>query len=325
MKIIAKNNKDKAIKRFNKFINEKKISDKLDSAAGVILEFWNNIGFKADFEPVELPFLSFEILSNSVNKLKSLKFYAELEYENKSSDKYKEFNSIKELFKNMYKTLTDKNSGCGYELYLDLGLRACPYCNLNYIDAIVKDVEKNTSANISSDNKILRHHFDHFYPMSVFPFFGISYYNLIPCCYECNSAIKGAESKLFGFNPYVHDFDSNAKFSLWLKSPNLLCYDEFEIKLNTSIEPYSTHIKLFELIERYKYKKEYVKELLIKNKIYTDEYINELKNILNTIPESKGMIDLILWGNYTDTININKRPLSKLTKDVLEILERPVF
>ena len=73
------------------------------------------------------------------------------------------FGILNKRFKYLYDKLTDKQSGISYEMIEKLGVRACPYCNLNYIDPVIK-----TKADSSREN-IVRHHFDHFYPRAYFP------------------------------------------------------------------------------------------------------------------------------------------------------------
>ena len=86
---------------------------------------------------------------------------------------------------------------------------------IHYIDAVVVEDDRNEKkTRISKEKKLLRHHLDHYLPKSLNPFFSLSFYNLIPSCYECNSPLKGDENKIQPYNPYTDDFDNDAVFSV---------------------------------------------------------------------------------------------------------------
>ena len=61
-----------------------------------------------------------------------------------------------------------------------LGIRICPYCGRAYIYR----VEKNGKDGVVS----VKPQLDHFLPKSDYPFLGMNFYNLIPCCTQCNLA-----------------------------------------------------------------------------------------------------------------------------------------
>lgn len=216
----------------------------------------------------------------------------------------------------------------------DLEVRTCPYCNLNYIDAVIIKDDRNYKTEhkkekISSKNKILRHHFDHYFPISKYPFFALSFYNLIPSCYECNSSLKGDNIVRVPVNPYVEDYDRMAKFEIeynknpkHIKISDIRNLDDFEIKIkikdNSFEKKIEDHNKLFELETRYKYRKDYALEVLKRKDFFTDDMIEEITRRMLIKKYPKKCIDSIIWGKFIDSELINKRPLSKLTKDILE-------
>ncbi len=331
MKKIPKQTADLAFNNFKKFISEKSgIKTKLQNNDEIIKEFFTNIGinkqsslFKLKAE--NLPFLNCEEIKNIVKELEETEFYKDKTYKEKTAEtqEKKQFDEIKKNFSDLYDILTKKESGCGYELLIDLKLRACPYCNLNYIDAVITEDDRNsTKKTINSNNKVLRHHFDHYFPKSKFPFLGISFYNLIPSCYECNSALKGDDTDRIPLNPYAQDFDSMAKFYIQpanIEHPMSFSKEtDFEIKLDYKVDIVKQHCELFALQERYKYRKDYVLELLTKKKIYTDEFKEEIYRQLLNIPNMQIDVNLIILGNYVNSEQINLRPLAKLTKDLFE-------
>lgn len=333
MKQIPKKNIEVAYNNFEEFINSNlKIEQGLQEANKLIKKFFKTIGIEKQsslysLNACDLPFLSFEQMQSIVDELNKTNFYQKEEYRRRKIEAVifaanRQLKEIKKTFSELYDILTDKEEGCGYELFIDLKLRACPYCNLNYIDAVIREDDRNNNkAIINKKNKVLRHHFDHYFPKSMFPFLGISFYNLIPSCYECNSALKGDNTDQNPINPYTQDFDTQAKFYIQPKNTQhpMRFYKEsdFEIKLNCQNNVVKQHIELFALEERYKYRKDYVIELLTKKEIYTDEFKQEIYKQLSNIPNVQCNVNLILWGNYITSEQINLRPLAKLTKDLI--------
>lgn len=253
--------------------------------------------------------------------------------ENKQpSELFKAFCKLITFFIHSYDNFVD--SKMPYEIMTDLGVRACPYCNLNYIDAVITSDNRNNEVGgkkkkISSENKILRHHLDHFFPKAEYPLFALSFYNLIPSCYECNSPLKGDNIIHIPVNPYVEDYDRMAKFEIeynknpkHIKISDIRNLDDFEIKIkvkdNSFEKKIKEHNKLFELETRYKYRKDYALEVLKRKDFFTDDMIEEITRRMLIKKYPKKSISSIIWGNFVDFESINKRPLSKLTKDILE-------
>lgn len=76
-----------------------------------------------------------------------------------------------------------------------VGATVCPYCSRNYISPIS-----------SSASNVYRPDLDHFYPRSIYPYFGLCLQNLVPSCAACNCRIKNDEDFMYGdfFHPYKH-------------------------------------------------------------------------------------------------------------------------
>ena len=64
--------------------------------------------------------------------------------------------------------------------------------------------------------------------------------------------------------------------------------------------------------------KEEIRELLQKKIVYTEDYINELLEIYPDIFIDKRDIQKMIFGAYVWEEDINKRPLSKLIKDIAD-------
>jgi len=76
-------------------------------------------------------------------------------------------------------TTKQKHGWDAYGLCNEARCRICPYCQQAYAFTLLVD-----------EHKIFRPTLDHFYAKSIYPYLGISLYNLVPSCYTCNSALK---------------------------------------------------------------------------------------------------------------------------------------
>lgn len=193
-----------------------------------------------------------------------------------------------------------------YRFVNTLGLKTCPYCNRNY--TFVVDEEKGK----------LRPEIDHFYPKSIYPFLAMSFYNLIPSCPICNHTKSSRVSENL-INPYDvknDDFEFTYKpvdISFSYIENTKYNMDSFEIEFKKNNE----NIDIFKLDELYKQHKDIVADLLMKKAYYPKSYIEELEKF----GFSEDEIYRYLFCNYKKDEDLHKRPLSKLTKDILAQLE----
>ena len=212
----------------------------------------------------------------------------------------------------------DKKPYRAYELIKSLDINTCPYCNRNTIYNL-KQSKKRTSE------------LDHFYPISKYPFLGLSFYNLIPCCKICNK-IKLDNSDKKYINPYDDrfDFNKNMKFTLKIKNSTFLfSEDGFDLKYkfakNVSSDEKRRIVnnrKDFELKDLYSNHKDIALELIQKAQIYNESYIDELyQKYEGTLFKNREDVLRHITGGYIEDKDINKRPLSKLIKDISEELE----
>lgn len=220
------------------------------------------------------------------------------------------------FMKNEYKKFTIKTDDDTYDAYKlaqSLNVTVCPYCNRNY------------TFTVRSKNGSTRPQFDHFYDKATYPILALSFYNLIPSCPTCNSSIKGRKqfSLTTHVYPYVEGFDDKAHFTLHVKDSSFY-YDEkgFDIELSTNDAKAQKNIKDFALEEIYKNHKDIVLELIQKSYMYNESYIEELmKNYEGTLFKNEEDLLRLIFGGYISDEDLGKRPLSKLTKDILEQLE----
>ncbi|WP_412469806.1 MULTISPECIES: hypothetical protein [unclassified Halobacteriovorax] len=216
-----------------------------------------------------------------------------------------------------YKYLTEQSytangySWNAYEIVVKKGLFVCPYCNINFIYVVG-----------SSDNKIQRAELDHFLPISDFPMFAISYYNLVPSCKYCNSSSKS--NTAFSVNTHLHPHLDNISkcfnFSLYFTKEDPLypkkllvgsknhedCLDC--IKVNQQIED-------LKLQERYEPFTDYAVEVFDKYKLFDLSYT---KNLLNDEGHviTEDLLYKYIFNTYRDEVDHHRNPLSKMTNDI---------
>ena len=199
-----------------------------------------------------------------------------------------------------------------YDLAKKLNVNVCPYCNRNYTFTTTNS-KKNT-----------RPDFDHFYSKEKYPILALSFYNLIPSCILCNSRLKGRKEFTLKthLHPYQESFNDYAKFSYKVVNSDFLyTEDGFELELNTTNNRAENIKKDFALDVLYSRHKDIVLELIQKREIYPDSYIDELmKNYSGTIFSSRDELMRLITCGYVNNEDINKRPLSKLIKDISEEL-----
>lgn len=201
----------------------------------------------------------------------------------------------------------------GNWLAKELNIRVCPYCNRQYTFTF-----KN-----SNTEKKTRPEFDHFYNKSEYPFLALSFYNLVPSCHTCNH-IKGIDS--IKIHPYEKGF--GCKFQIEhtstkvLDKSNLLLLNEsqFRISLNHSADELE-NINVFGLKELYNQHKDYVREIMDKTVAYDSHAKEALINSFQGAGYSPEQVHDFVWGRYLSETEHEKRPLSKLTRDVLEQLD----
>ena len=198
----------------------------------------------------------------------------------------------------------------------NLGINTCSYCNRSYIYSI------------RSRSGDLKPQIDHFYPKSVYPFLGMSYYNLIPSCSVCNGFGAKEENDPLQFtnaggnysykellkSPYEIEMD-DIKFTFIILSPNL--FGNFiKINIQTPTEGYNKFLKLEQLYNKHT---DHVEELIFKSKIkYPKSYRNTIEGLFHVeqYPIKTSFFHRILVGNYIFSNELHKRPLSKLYRDI---------
>ena len=245
-----------------------------------------------------------EIITAKPDKLHEIAIWAK--------DKTDEYKFMIGKYKNF---TTKKKEYDAYDLARKLNINVCPYCNINPTYTVITENGK----------KITRPEFDHFYDKDTYPILALSFYNLIPSCHTCNATLKGQESfsNLTHINPYSESFDKVAKFHLKIGDSSFYYSSTgFELKLKSEDEKAKNNIKSFELEALYENHKEIALELIQKEAIYNESYLDELlTQYEGTLFKNREDLQRLISGGYVSEDEINKRPLSKLIKDISQELE----
>ncbi len=245
------------------------------------------------------------LLSDNLFSLSTLPVPCYEKDNNKSSKIYSLLKSAYSKFRYNY----------GHKLIELTKVRVCPYCNRNYIF----NFEKETKNQISTTFEL-----DHFFPKYSYPHLALNIYNLVPSCHTCNHK-KGTKvnPQKLPFHPFFDNINQNIKFHhkikdvSFLHSPKGLEIEVEAISPNAQAQAKAKqHITTFNLDSLYKEHKDIIVEVYQKRAIYNPKYLEELSGIL---PIEK--IYTLVFGGYLNEKEINQRPFSKFTQDILDEVE----
>ena len=215
--------------------------------------------------------------------------------------KFRKDKNIRKIFD--YENWLNYDKYNAYDFAKKLDIPTCPYCNRTYTKTVITQ----------KGEKIIRPEFDHWFPKSEYPLLALSFYNLIPSCHICNSNVKGkTEFKLDShFHPYNLASNVKATFSYNYKS----C-DGYRIKINTKDDFSRDSVEAFQLENIYQAHEDEVKDLIKIRQAYSDKYIEILNKSLK-INLSKEEVYRLAFGVHYEDDKFDRRPLSKLKKDIL--------
>lgn len=229
----------------------------------------------------------------------------------KHPDKIKKVkDEVVKKYVNIYKNFS--NRVLAFKILRVMQVNVCPYCNRSYTFTI-----KSKS----------RPEFDHFFPKTECPFLAVSIYNLIPSCSLCNKGKSNADPSLLLY-PYEESFEEkNIFFSLENLIPYLLNSNNKKNVLKISLEPKEKYKDIigfynekFKIEPLYNEHINYVGNIIKKHQVFNKDMIESLYNSYGEIFNDQNEVRQLIYGNY-EISNFNQRPLSKLTKDILEQLE----
>lgn len=223
-------------------------------------------------------------------------------YNNKNEEGKYVINSV---YKELYNAYDKINSNEKSWLIRRLGVTVCPYCNRDYIN----NRENTTSAQL-----------DHFYPRSKYPVFSLSICNLIPSCYACNHIKSNKEISCSPYDESI-DFDEQIKFSyLPLNAQFLDDPENIEIIIKSEGDSIN-NINNMKIKSAYSLNNDYAIEIIKKSIMYNKAFKEELLQTYNDLISSEQELNRLIYGNYIDPIDEGKRPLAKLTHDLLKELK----
>lgn len=211
-----------------------------------------------------------------------------------------------------------------HKLLTSLNVPVCPYCNRQYITTYEKtEDDERTTADL-----------DHFYPKSKYPLFALSLFNFIPSCHVCNSQMKGAKTAEIIY-PYEEGFGNDAYFSvssngdcknllkLWRGEKDVPIF--IDIQTDTSDKEKEKRIQnsidTFNLNKVYQSHEEYVRELLVKKRVYNEgAYSDSLEKIFKklNLRYTPDELERFLYGFHWQDGEDAEHPLSKLTYDIVK-------
>ena len=292
----------------------------------VLLNFYNDKNQKIVFKKEEDNKVKWSIDIDAINRLikRKLKNYPKnidleklitLDYKELCDlkdfiDKNKSFTKLNKTQKDYFYTLYQRLKKSEY--IKDLDITVCPYCNRNYIFNFKKSNSLKATAQL-----------DHFFDKSTYPYFSISIFNLIPSCQICNQRKSKIQNDIY--HPFKEAFNDDVKFRLKIKDSKFY-YDknslEIEKKILRNEDKVNLHIKTFNIDNLYEEHKDIVLELIQKVQIYNESYIDELyQKYEGTLFKNREDVLRHITGGYIEDKDINKRPLSKLIKDISEELD----
>ena len=226
------------------------------------------------------------------------------------------------LLERIFRYENFSNRKAAYKILKQMDVRVCPYCNRQYT--------------VTLKSGEVRPQFDHYYPKSLYPYLALSVFNLVPCCSICNMAKTKLDTDT---DPILYPFSEEFGYDVFFtterwKNTSLPQYirgltDKFDIKISNPKgvlkEEVNKQIDKLHIEKLYKEHKDYVQDILKHNYVYTDKRLNELcktfPDLFHSVDEAKSFIYLTGmekgdWG---------KRPLGKLTSDIVRQLEYKDF
>lgn len=206
-----------------------------------------------------------------------------------------------------------------YTFAENLGLKVCPYCGRSYIYTVKP---KQTGKEVKVHPQL-----DHFLPKSQFPFLALNFYNLIPCCTQCNMApakkeqspmVKVPKPELKVMHPYLFD-DKAITFGYDPKSEAPL--DASEISVNVDYHDNETfkngYNDLFFIDTLYAKHNLEAHDLYVRMKTWKSKAEKAYKSIGIT-EDYWQMLPLLFLGYTLTEDQAPLRPLFKFNKELYE-------
>ena len=231
---------------------------------------------------------------------------------------YKKFTTVDRRITN------DASAWNAYNYLQGFSTKVCPYCNLDLTTLVNNCLDENRV------NYKLRPALDHYLPQSLFPYFSLSIYNLIPSCTSCNSSLKGDLNfkAMRHINPMGQSFDDKVKFGLLLRNnddifsviddlynTDTINIDNFKINIESQCVNASRNLSTFEIVDRYNVHLAQLEYFLSNLSKAKPEKLKLLMEVFETDDELEVISKLLHFeineNNHCDI------PLSRLKKDLI--------
>lgn len=165
---------------------------------------------------------------------------------------------------------------------------------------------------------------DHVLPKNSNAFLSISLFNLVPCCYPCNTKFK--LRKEFTINNDLksivpssenYRFDDLIQFKLQYNNLRVEKLNDIDVNLTnlSKIANVDEFISIFRLQRRYNYHKNIPFDMIQKRKIYSDSQIKEIAILLERDEQS---IKKDIFGK--ECFESNNEPFEKYKQDIAKQL-----
>lgn len=198
-----------------------------------------------------------------------------------------------------------------YDFVMELGIKVCPYCNMNYIVPIY-GIKGKARADL-----------DHFYAKHIYPYLSMSIYNLVPVCKVCNSSFKrGREFNNSNISVYEKNVEELYRFTYYPSR-----YDSFTGNGDVDIEieycksknarRVMNNQQALNIKEIYQYHADIVKDYIKKRQIYDEAYIEDIYIRYSDLFSSKQEVLECLFNLGSDVKN---QPLGKFRTDIAKEL-----
>ena len=214
---------------------------------------------------------------------------------------YSWFSDLKDIY-------TEKFSKGGHNSWIieKTQIRVCPYCNLAY----TYNRGSSTVAQL-----------DHFFSKAEYPMFALCFYNLIPSCSACNHIKLDKQDEMI--SPYKDNAFENFKISWEYNSENedgdnnlINLENDIKITLKPSCIGEKNNIDSMKIEDAYNQHRDYAAEIIKKVRIFSNK---DSQKLIVAMGKKAGIkineIERFYFGNYVDEKQLEKRILSKLTRD----------
>lgn len=267
-------------------------------------DFWNHVYTMAPYATIQR-----HIKKSSPASIRLMTKAVKTEYRRI----HKIVKQISEILNYQWLTNVKTKPYNAYNLATALDRYTCSYCNRLYTSTVITSAKK----------LVTRPTLDHWFPKSEYPLLAISFYNLVPSCYSCNSSVKGSAN--LSLATHIHPYIDATQTGDFYFDYAYTAMDGYRISIHDTPNGIANASKAKKTLnemflnEVYNSNVSELRDLLIIKKNYSKSYITIMQGLLKTKLSSREVYR-ILFGVMYDIQNYHKRPLSKFKYDILKKL-----